>query len=103
MQIVININESDYKTLIINGGNCSISMAERIIDSVFQGKKLPKGHGRLIDADELNRMMYHKSFELDSDMQKWDSGCWIRYKMFENSMEEMLTIIEADAESEGKA
>lgn len=102
MQIVININESDYKTLIINGGNCSISMAERIIDSVFQGKKLPKGHGRLIDADELNRMMYHKSFELDSDMQKWDSGCWIRYKMFENSMEEMLTIIEADAESEGK-
>lgn len=102
MQIVININESDYKTLIINGGNCSISMAERIIDSVFQGKKLPKGHGRLIDADELNRMMYHKSFELDSDMQKWDSGCWIRYKMFENSMEEMLTIIEADAESEGE-
>lgn len=102
MQIVININESDYKTLIINGGNCSISMAERIIDSVFQGKKLPKGHGGLIDADELNRMMYHKSFELDSDMQKWDSGCWIRYKMFENSMEEMLTIIEADAESEGK-
>lgn len=102
MQIVININESDYKTLIINGGNCSISMAERIIDSVFQGKKLPKGHGRLIDADELNRMMFHKSFELDSDMQKWDSGCWIRYKMFENSMEEMLTIIEADAESEGK-
>ena len=102
MQIVININESDYKTLIINGGNCSISMAERIIDSVFQGKKLPKGQGRLIDADELNRMMFHKSFELDSDMQKWDSGCWIRYKMFENSMEEMLTIIEADAESEGK-
>ena len=102
MQIVININESDYKTLIINGGNCSISMAERIIDSVFQGKKLPKGHGRLIDADELNRIIYHKSFELDSDMQKWDSGCWIRYKMFENSMEEMLTIIEADAESEGK-
>ena len=53
MQIVININESDYKTLIINGGNCSISMAERIIDSVFQGKKLPKGHGRLIDADSI--------------------------------------------------
>ena len=40
MQIVININENDYKTLMINGGNCSISMAERIIDSVYQGKKL---------------------------------------------------------------
>ena len=40
MQIVIDINENDYKTLMINGGNCSISMAERIIDSVYQGKKL---------------------------------------------------------------
>lgn len=41
MQMVIDINESDYKTLMINGGNCSISMAERIVDSVFHGKKLP--------------------------------------------------------------
>ena len=40
MQIVIDINENDYKTLMINGGNCSISMAERIIDSVYQSKKL---------------------------------------------------------------
>ena len=46
MQIVININENDYKSLMINGGNCSISIAERIIDSVYQGEKLPKGHGR---------------------------------------------------------
>lgn len=52
MQIVIDINENDYKTLMINGGNCSISMAERIIDSVFKGKKLPKGHGRLIIEED---------------------------------------------------
>lgn len=55
MQIVIDINENDYKTLMINSGNCSISMAERIVDSVFQGKKLPKGHGRLIDASMLKQ------------------------------------------------
>lgn len=42
MQLVINISENDYKTLMINGGNCSISMAERIIDSVYQSKKLQK-------------------------------------------------------------
>ncbi len=40
MKIVIDINENDYRTLMINGGNCSISMSERIIDSVYQGKKL---------------------------------------------------------------
>lgn len=40
--------------------------------------------GRPIDADKLSADMYHEAFEKDSDMQKWDSGCWIRYKMFEN-------------------
>lgn len=40
-------------------------------------------HGDLIDMDKFSRAMYHEAFETDSDMQKWDNGCWIRYKMFE--------------------
>lgn len=47
---------------------------------------------RLIDADELEATMYHEAFETDSDMQKWDSGCWIRYKMFENVLNSIPTI-----------
>lgn len=39
---------------------------------------------RLIDADALRKEMYHEAFETDSELQKWDSGCWIRWKMFEN-------------------
>ena len=46
---------------------------------------------RYIDADLLNKRMYHEAFEIDSDMQKWDSGCWIRYKVFENCLEQMPT------------
>lgn len=42
---------------------------------------------RPIDADALIERMYHNAFEIDTDMQKWDSGCWIRYKMFENAMD----------------
>jgi len=42
---------------------------------------------RYIDADALNKLMYHSAFEEDSDEQIWDSGCWIRYKMFERSLE----------------
>lgn len=41
---------------------------------------------RLIDADALSRAMYHEAFETDSDWQRWDSGLWIRYKMFENAL-----------------
>ena len=53
-------------------------------------------HGRLIDADELRQAMYHQAFETDSPMQKWDSGCWIRYKMFEQIEESAPTVIPAE-------
>ena len=47
---------------------------------------------RLIDADALNAALYHEAFETDTDMQKWDSGCWIRYKMFEQAVKAAPTI-----------
>lgn len=47
---------------------------------------------RLIDADKLEANMCHEAFETDTDMQKWDSGCWIRYKMFENQIEKLPTV-----------
>ena len=47
---------------------------------------------RLIDVEALSARMYHDAFETDSDMQKWDSGCWIRYKMFENAIADAPTV-----------
>lgn len=46
---------------------------------------------RYIDADAFGARMYHEAFEKDSDDQRWDSGCWIRYKMFERVMRETPT------------
>lgn len=60
--------------------------------------EIPTPHGRLIDADDLRQKMYHKAFETESNMQKWDSGCWIRYKMFEEAETNASTIIEAEEE-----
>lgn len=42
---------------------------------------------RYIDANRLREELYHEAFETDTEMQRWDSGCWIRYKMFENILE----------------
>ena len=41
--------------------------------------------------DEVSRAMYHQCFECDNgeDMQKWDSGNWFRYKLFENVIEQL--------------
>ena len=45
---------------------------------------------RLIDADELRRKMYYKCIDTDEEMKKgrakWDSGLWIRYKVFEDTL-----------------
>ena len=57
-------------------------------------------HGDLIDMDEFSRAMYHEAFEVDSAMQKWDSGCWIRYKMFERNIESAHVIIPAERSEE---
>ena len=53
---------------------------------------------RLIDADALRMAMYEEAFENDDSynetnpMAKWDSGLWIRYKMFENTIDKVPTI-----------
>lgn len=47
---------------------------------------------RPIDADELSRRMYDEAFEKDSEDQRWDSGCWIRYRLFERVLKEQPTI-----------
>ena len=53
---------------------------------------------RLIDADALSKAMYDEAFENDESynetnpMARWDSGLWIRYKMFENVIDEQPTI-----------
>lgn len=49
---------------------------------------------RLIDADALDARMYYEAFEKDSADQRWDSGCWIRYKLFEKVLKEAPTIEE---------
>ncbi len=45
-----------------------------------------------IDRLALGNKMYHEAFEKDSDMQKWDSGCWIRYKLFENVLRDTQSV-----------
>lgn len=41
---------------------------------------------KYIDREAFMQSMYHEAFEKDSDLQKWDGGCWIRYKLLENVM-----------------
>ena len=43
----------------------------------------------LISIKAMREAMYHEAMEKDSNEQKWDGGCWIRYKMFERVVESL--------------
>lgn len=105
MQIVIDISEENFtclKDAFESDDWMQQKFAERESAELLfrEGTILPKGHGRLVDGDALRDRMYHEAFETDTDFQRWDSGCWIRYKMFEQIEETAPTIINADKENE---
>lgn len=57
MQIVINIDNDLYKSII--GHRCKNTHQQKcdyedLKNAIEDGVPLPKGHGRLIDADEIN-------------------------------------------------
>ena len=56
MQIVIEIDEENYEKN--KYGRCPVAVMRK---SIRNGTPLPKGHGRLIDADELKKHKYHDS------------------------------------------
>lgn len=58
--------------------------------------QIPKDHGRLADLDDLSARMYHEAFNTDTPLQRWDGGCWIRYKMFENCRDSTPIIFKAE-------
>lgn len=43
----------------------------------------------VISRKAMREAMYHEAMEKDSNEQKWDGGCWIRYKMFERVIESL--------------
>ena len=52
MQIVIDIDDDLYTRLFDNGVD-NYDDAEDMATAIRKGTPLPKGHGRLIDADDL--------------------------------------------------
>ena len=86
IELVIKIPEDYYKVIMKIPDNQST--ADMLI--IKNGIPLPKGHGRLIDADELKKHKYH-------DNDKCENAVSIA------QVEWQPTIIEADkAESEDK-
>ena len=91
MKIVIDIDEEVYNEAKASGLPCMYD--ELVASAVGEGIPLPKGHGRLIDADAILTEEYEK-LEIGFD------DYTIIYDAFVNTIKEIVnltpTIIEAD-------
>jgi len=68
-------------------------------NAIVNGTPLPKGHGRLIDADALDRDLENAKVNLgDALSEAFDDGLTWASEV----TSKLLTIIEADKESEDK-
>lgn len=94
MQIVIDIPEEEYEEIIYSE-DCGL---HRLTRAIAKGTVLPKGHGRLIDADELKSLSYEVLVE-DGNSNRAD-GLSSYNGLTEEDIELAPTIIEADKESE---
>lgn len=88
MQIVIDIPDRIYK--IVQNDVLNLLDEARVEEAIKNGTPLPKGHGRLIDADEL-----YDGF-IDGT-EGYDCQTWSRIEIGD-IIEDAPTIIEADSE-----
>ena len=92
MHIVIDIDNNLYTRLFDNGVD-NYDDAVDMAKAIRKGTPLPKGHGRLIDADAILKEEYEK-LEIGFD------DYTIIYNAFVNTIKEIVnltpTIIEAD-------
>ena len=86
MQIVIDVPEEKYNTIM----NYSKEWDEWALNAIKNGKPVPRGHGDLIDRRELKKEVYTTT--------EWNGD--VHRIIYEASVDNAPTIIEADTESE---
>ena len=96
IELVIKIDEEIYQhTREYEVGGFNIENDTKLFIAIKNGKPLPKGHGRLIDADALVKKMEEREEKLKDDRSMWETaGVETALDMF------APTIIEANMESE---
>lgn len=96
MKIVIDITEDDYRK--VQDGRASVAMMRNAIKN---GTALPKGHGRLIDANYLKDVsLLHNFHGNNKNIVPYADrrGYRLRQREVDEAIINSSTIIEADKE-----
>lgn len=91
MQIIIDLQEELYKAYKGRPPMLGDAGMDMIAQSIANGTVLSKGHGRLIDVDEVEAILHNKAFDMVESNAKFYTIRWVQ-KIVRNAP----TIIEAD-------
>lgn len=97
MELIIDIPEEQYVTLNAKSQDTVLTIVDDalLIKAIKNGTPLPKGHGRLIDADEAIQRLCGKSCGCTLEECGYEVPCYSAQRI--NSAP---TIIEADEVTE---
>lgn len=70
MQVIIDVPDDFYEKMMKQNGMGYIE-ADVVVNAFYNGTPLPKGHGRLIDADKLQNNISHDEREAFTKHQVW--------------------------------
>lgn len=85
----IMIKSEDSIVKAVQSMNIDVNKEELVRALKYDRNQFEAGYLAALDAVE--KLMYQRCMVDDNPgtLQKWDSGCWIRYKLFESVMEEI--------------
>ena len=96
MQIVIDIPEGNYKTICETKDIWETEPKNIIYAAIANGTPLPKGHGRLKDADKIANKVNVLKNNWDRNGNEYESGRYESYDYAVGTINDAPTIIEAD-------
>ncbi len=99
MQIIIDIPEEVYNRCKEYRLQCG--EAEVLESAVARGNPLPKGHGRLIDAEKIANEVNALKDNWNRYGNEYENGRYESYDYAVDTIEDAPTIIEADKEEQG--
>ena len=96
IELVIKMDEEDYERLKEYKKAPFCSLTSRTYEAIANGVLLPKGHGRLIDADRVDEAIY-KKFD---GIQCYDGTGYDIYSDVKHCIDDIPPTIEVDKEQE---
>ena len=95
MKIVVDVPDEEYESYALA---ITFGMGSVAIRRILNGTPLPKGHGRIGDLDEVEKIVCDEFVDLQDGSEEWRTAVNDAVENILHKVHYLSTIIEADKE-----